>query len=576
MNDDFASLGLLNATSERIYFDGALPAGKEETRLARLRSSLQQLLDFRRLHPNLISIVDSFDPEVVTLGLPRSMVRPGRTALPAPAFLVPLVLEALRSSVRFACLTKVIPGEADVYCASHVRRTGGLVLTNDSDLLMYDLGADGQVVFFPDMDFIDAGDLSDAKQEESLTCRYLSYHPLEITKRLNLDFALGLAALGFEVERDSSRRMPDLLQRARIYSRPQAGADLAIFLKRYQTLDHTLLPSSEAPKQKEQCWWESHQFLDPRISELVCRYWLSHKQSSHEDIIMHLPFLLDDPTRSSAWQVGEHLRTLAYSILNDAVPAMQRRSTILEIGRCGQRIVSTKVELLSSQDSMQGIETLLNRFKSLPEAIHSLDNSMLWTIIALQDIIRWTRWQGKTPPTEHQLLKILNAANDTSSDWTIVHLFAQTQAVHYSWRILQQLLDFVLNADQTSSMPGLPIPVPEDNDGHRLLKRKLESLPSLTQGLLPHRKSNRSASSDLSVDEILEFVFQGLRSVEEEDENDQNGNLDQRDSQDANGYRLVPRKKSKKARNKQSKERARKREEPISTNPFSILNNTAS
>ncbi|KAI9886828.1 MAG: hypothetical protein M1823_001327 [Watsoniomyces obsoletus] len=563
---------------ERIYFDGALPPTKEETRQARLRSSLQQLLDFRRLHPSVISAADTLDQTGI-----RS--RPGRTALPAPAFLVPLVLEALRSSVRFAGVTKVIPGEADVYCASHVREIGGLVLTNDSDLLVYNLGAEGQVAFFPDIDFI--GKLSDLNQDE-FTCRYLSYRPLEIAKCLDLDPSLGLAAFGFEVERDVSRRMPDLVQRAMTHSADQAGADLKIFLKRYQTLDETLSSPGE-----EDCWWDSHQCLDPRVSELVCRYRLSIEGPSQEDITMYLPFLPDDPTRSSAWKAGAQIRTLAYSILNDAVSATQQRTAILEIVRRGQRIGATDVELLSSHSLGKSIKDVVSRFESIRAASQDLDISSLWTIIAFQDIVESAPLIDEEPPTQQELIRLLDPTI-RPLDWPTFHLYAQFQAVHYSWRILSQLLDFVLKTDlrarQASCVATSATSEPEDNatpDGkrmedYRMLKKKLESLPSLTQGL-PNRQLT-GGTSDLNLDEIMAFVLKSCSLEDDLDRDENEPEVHRKRStsdhphtyQSLNAYTLVPKKTSKKARNKQNRTGAREnRRAEISVskpaNPFSIL-----
>ena len=100
---------------------------------------------FSRVKPGIIK------PDERT---PRSMTVAAVTRLPKPPFLVPAVIEALRNSQDWAPLIQVVPGEADTYCAQDVRQNGGIVLTSDSDLLVQDLGADGRVSFFWDVEYI--------------------------------------------------------------------------------------------------------------------------------------------------------------------------------------------------------------------------------------------------------------------------------------------------------------------------------------------------------------------------------------------------------------------------------------
>ncbi|MBE7179732.1 MAG: hypothetical protein INR71_00735 [Terriglobus roseus] len=69
--------------------------------------------------------------------------------LPPAPFVVPAVIEALRES-GYRDVVRVVPGEADPYCAEDVRLHGGFVVTGDSDLLVYDLGQVGGVVFLQD------------------------------------------------------------------------------------------------------------------------------------------------------------------------------------------------------------------------------------------------------------------------------------------------------------------------------------------------------------------------------------------------------------------------------------------
>jgi hypothetical protein len=138
-----------------VYFDGVLPSSKEPTRFERLNSSRKQLENFRDFHPSLI-------PELGTSRriAPKSPFSFSSTpnklkALPALPFLVPAVIEALDVS-RFQEQTRVVPNEADVYCAKHASLNGGTIFTSDSDLLVYDMTEETSVVLFKDIELVEA------------------------------------------------------------------------------------------------------------------------------------------------------------------------------------------------------------------------------------------------------------------------------------------------------------------------------------------------------------------------------------------------------------------------------------
>lgn len=62
---------------------------------------------------------------------------------------MPATIETIRVS-KFGAVLSLVPGEADEWCARDCRAEGGFALTSDSDLLLYDLGLHGSVVFFSD------------------------------------------------------------------------------------------------------------------------------------------------------------------------------------------------------------------------------------------------------------------------------------------------------------------------------------------------------------------------------------------------------------------------------------------
>ena len=131
-----------------IYFDGYLPASKSDVRLGRVVESSTASNNYFLF--TKIGIGRGSDDR-------PPFLRRKHSRIPIPAFAVPAILEALRSSKRYGHLTHLVPGEADEFCASHVSREGGALLTSDSDLLLYDLGQTGSVVFFNDIEFAAEG-----------------------------------------------------------------------------------------------------------------------------------------------------------------------------------------------------------------------------------------------------------------------------------------------------------------------------------------------------------------------------------------------------------------------------------
>ncbi len=111
--------------------------------------------------------------------------------LPKPPFLVPAVIEILKSCRTWGPLVEVVPGEADMFCAEDIRRYGGLLITGDSDLLITDLGPHGNVSFLAD---IVAANPSDKSQ--GLVASKFSLNTINAT--LGLNNVGGLSRVAFE------------------------------------------------------------------------------------------------------------------------------------------------------------------------------------------------------------------------------------------------------------------------------------------------------------------------------------------------------------------------------------------
>lgn len=136
-----------------IFFDGVLPSSKEPTRFERLNSSRKQLENFRNTTPSLIAEPGKGRRFTPRLPFSFSGRQEKLKALPALPFLVPAAIEALSES-RYRSQTRVVPAEADVYCAKYASLHGGTIFTSDSDLLVYDMTETTSIILFKDMELI--------------------------------------------------------------------------------------------------------------------------------------------------------------------------------------------------------------------------------------------------------------------------------------------------------------------------------------------------------------------------------------------------------------------------------------
>ncbi|KAK7704850.1 hypothetical protein SLS64_008198 [Diaporthe eres] len=212
----FPSHQLLMVFRAAIYFDGYLPASKNDVRLGRVvESSTASNKYFLSTKSGIARDGDA-----------RPSPRQAYPRIPVPAFTVPAILEALRTSERYGHLTHLVPGEADSFCADHVNRGGGALLTSDSDLLLYDLGQHGSVVFLSDIELI---------TEESEKPLVLTYSQHAICERLSLEPGQqAMLSLAFEMERDPYQKIASwAAQSKKKHSANTYPAEYADFISEY-------------------------------------------------------------------------------------------------------------------------------------------------------------------------------------------------------------------------------------------------------------------------------------------------------------------------------------------------------
>jgi XPG domain containing len=448
---------------ERIYFDGFLPPAKFDTRLERLVKQTNQLSQYHSSYPTPCR--SSFPPLDSPLGGPSrpTSVKPKLTSLPPSPFLVPAVLEALLDSSRYRDITEVVPGEADVYCAKHLNVFGGIVLTGDSDLLVHDLGMNGAVCFFKDIEFLPM-------------LQSHIYAPAAIAHRLELSETYGLPAFAFELSMDSHGTFRKLLVDARVLKAAKADPPaFDRFLQEYTQLPN-LLNSGNLNKILPLL-----RSLDPRISEYVLQYpYVAHiagqtaVAEQSRALRVFLPFLLGCPTRTNAWEVSTTVRQLAYGLINVIVPEEQQRTTVSEHRKQQDKSSGRELQLPMLSQIPEACAVVVALLTQLKESLPRISNAQLWTAFAIYQEVEYSHCRARTSLSEivQQQLEGLEKKSNMRMNltWDIVHLFAQLQGSHYSFRILKQIVSLVISQSPVHSLPEPLL----------RLSRQLESLPKLS------------------------------------------------------------------------------------------------
>ena len=464
--------------SSHIFFDGSLPPQKREERVRRLESYLKQRHQLRFQHPKGCLIPDSN-------ALPKSIERTLSflQGHGAPPFLVPSVFDAIEET-RYTSVTQVVHGEADSYCAAAVKDGGGLVLTGDSDLLVHDLGQAGAIVFLNDIDI----EVADGKRAPVVgiphTLRILVHQPAKIARRLQL---ASLVRLAYEIQSDPQVSFSQALQRSK--QEVNDPTSYQVFSDEYTHLPlHSTSTGAQPP------------YLDPRLSEVIKQ--LQIPADGHS-IHAYLPFLFDDPTRSSAWDVSLATRYLTYVILRSHMA--KHVEDVTEYSRKGFRIhpASMPLQPCYIQDFLP---ILVQRLQELKEQFPSMPPTQRYRVYALKDTYQWYCDNDKSPPSRRQLAQAFTGGLSTlGTGWEHIHLDAQVQAVLYALRMLKQALCFLADYDG---------PQLDDTEDLNQIKGQLDDLPRLSD-LIPCSRDLGTLVHTSAIDRTKIFDF--ITTVDESD-----------------------------------------------------------
>ncbi|CAP74225.1 hypothetical protein E8E15_009351 [Penicillium rubens] len=459
----------LGVKIHKICFDGALPISKREVRFSRIEKSRHRLELARRnlslpAAPKCRDVIPTKRGQVwCSRGLPQR-----RKGLPENPFMVSAVFEDLRSrwnkeQIRkevdddisclvadtdypWADITVMVPGEADVECARVAKLTGCAVLTDDSDLLLHDLGQHGAVLFLDSVQT--SSGVWDPAQPD---IRGLRICPHSLSGRLGIP---SIQWFAYELQRNAHLRFAELARISKESSKAtQLSSDYLEFLREYQheTADNEVIREAA----------QSMQSLDPRVSELFWQYELPDIYCVDEQPHVYLGILNEDSSRRCAWEQGRTYRSLGYSFFNISRPASKRFPVVHEFVRRGGRIVAEEIALSGTKTVTSGLELLRRR---LAVAHSTFDDGLaaesFWFLFVLSDIYRDGSGTTTVPSAKELESFLTNGYMAQSTKWADIHLLAQMQAGLYSLRILKQLVDIAAPGDDLVDSSSLLADLP--------------------------------------------------------------------------------------------------------------------
>ncbi|KAI1749473.1 hypothetical protein F4782DRAFT_304409 [Xylaria castorea] len=533
-----------NVTVRMIYFDGYLPPSKWQVRRERLLRQSQTMKDLLASHPHGSSRLpeNAFDTIKPKISLTQTIGHSSHSSwLPKPPFLVPAVIEILKSCRTWGPLVKVVSGEADMFCAEDVRRRGGVLLTGDSDLLITDLGPDGTVSFFTDIVAANRSDIS----QGLMACKF-SLHTINDT--LGLNNVGGLPRVAFKMV-NCRTSFNEALKRAKNGNDNDNSLESSKFhtfkqeysMKEYLSKDHPIQGILST--------------LDPRISEVIIQTLLlddngnvldagsGENSRGPETLAMFLPIMIENRSKKSAWTMSTAVRQLAYGAMQTL--AAHESPVVIEY-----RVLEASNSLMGRQIDVLGLEETLEQCSLLAETLDQLigripSADMQWLAFAIYQDVMWSSSEQRSPLSALLINKGKDAFNDEDKhSWDMIHFAAQVQASLYSLRMARQVMDVV------ASLRTLPPPM-------RKLRERLSHVPAIAEWPTVETMSQVLATaSDANIISVVTDML-GVTIIENSE------NLS-----DTNRS-----KKRKKRNGLLRSERDPKR--PISVNPFAILSNAS-
>jgi hypothetical protein len=453
--------------SSTILFDGALPKAKQYERAVRNDRYNAQVNGLRANFPS------------------EACPRPTSLGSTSYSFLAPALREALADS-EYASLTFTVPGEADDWCAPYANKHPSTVIfSDDTDLLLYEFPRDVRIISFRD---------SELWPEP----KFKGYYPARICQQLGLP-SLGVYA--YLLTNDPHKAELKLLEEAKcVDTASEAYND---FIKRYTV-------TSESINTFDIQWADaSLQRLDVRVSEVVHQC-----LNSVPAPVAYLPFLVEDKHRSSAWNVGQDLRAVSYSLIaKDGIKVREHR-------RKAQRVTKQDVQMYESVELRATLQTYVESIRSWIEwtTERQVPQTLVWPLYAVSMLLP----ELKTPPFFTQLCRLLSA--DFDNTWNFIHLTGCLHAGLYSLRMLKQCAAVWLTLNKNDSSHLLLLVTQLQTD--------LQSLGSIAElFLVPGQARKHLRDHDLVYENLAEIYAAAKVEVPIEQKSAKRGKKQQREAE---------------------------------------------
>lgn len=455
-----------------------------------------------------------------------------KKSLPPPPFLVFAIVEELVRNSKYAGVTYVVPGEADPFCVAAAQAIPKdkdipiAIFSDDSDLLVYEVDVRVRIVPFRDLTESQVGTSKVLQGEE--------YRPAEIAKRgkqsnVNLVQAAYFMSLDYHCSLEKAFR---LIASSELSLREEYKTFAGLFETQREVQELSTIRANRDIS-------TALASRDSRVSELI--YQLQSASDGNLDgaLRMYLPFLSDDPSRTTAWAVGADVRLLGYSLL---LAPNGCDTSVQEYRRSGTRIASSLLEVLA-QDRLSGmlqqVRADLETAASVSASEARLSAEDAWRYLVVGQVLRHVLNEGLQMPAVDDIVNTV--MNREARKWHLIHLAAQYQAAFYSVRLLKQISAYVVAQTLESVVAGELI----------LLHDQLNSMPRVSAFFDDKAGSNRRVEQ-----EAWRSVLPGL--------------ISQLDA--ANGASPSGTKKSAKSRKRAKKSHSTQPEDSnLAKNPFAML-----
>lgn len=345
------------------------------------------------------------------------------------------------------------------------------VFSDDSDLLVYNHGENVRIITLRDLsEDVDAGKPSWSGSE---------YWPFKIAAKAPNSTG-DLIKPAYVMSKDlytSLEKAFGKIDSSDPAEDPEFNTFAETFAITVETADWTRI--KERPEAKSDL-----ASRDSRVSELIWQLQSLKSGVEPGGLRMYLPFLTDDISRSTAWNVANDIRQLAYSVL---LQNFKCDTSIQEYRRSGTRVASVLIDKCSDTEVVTEANALANHIAELLTWVRNstqLEEEQAWTYLAIQYVLKYCISDSQSLPSLDDTLKAIMGRRERK--WHVLHLNSQFQAAFYSFRILKQTLAYTL-AQQTEA---------NAEDAFVKLNAQLDNLPRITVFFAERKADNRKQEDD--------------------------------------------------------------------------------